>query len=171
MTGDRFSGIAARPFLQEFQHPFGIMFPAPDLDQGSDDGTNHIPKETVGTDTEIPVGLSRRVRRAPHDGQVGRGIGSPESLCHRADRSLVVSSRFFEAGKITRSREECAGLVHGLEVQIGIAAPIREGLYERIFFPVKKISILASLCVETGMKIRRSRKDGMDRYFRGQDGI
>ena len=183
MTGHRLPGIPPRPRLDQFLHPLGPMLPSSHLDECPDDSPDHIPQKPVSTDTEVPIGRvssgggfrnNTILLRPPietHQGEIGGGIGLPESFSDGAEGSFVGAADFFEAGKIVRPQEISAGFVHGFEVESGVAALPGIGRHERVFFPMDEVGIGTLRRTESGVKIIVRRKDRMDRDSAGQDGI
>ncbi len=70
-----------------------------------------------------------------------------------------------------RTEEILTGLVHGFEVEAGVAALPGIGRHERVFFPVDEVGVGAQFRAEPGMEIIGRRKDRTDRDSAGQDGI
>ena len=59
MAGNGLACIAARTVRDELRHPFGPMFAASHFDEGAHRGADHVAKETVGGDAEVPVAAGR----------------------------------------------------------------------------------------------------------------
>ena len=102
---------------------------------------------------------------------MGGGVGFPEGFGDGAEGGFVRAADFFETGEIVRSQEVSAGLVHGVEIQVGEAALPGIGRHEGVFFPVDEIGVGTLHGAEAGMEIVGDRKDRMDRNGAGQDGI
>ena len=174
MPGHRLPGIPPRPRLDEFLHPCRVMLPSSHLNQRSDNSPYHIPQEPVSTYTEVPI--IRFLRFARNDRGVadrieGRGVRLPESFGDGAEGGFVRAADLFEAREIVLAQEVLAGLVHGVEVEAGIAALPGVGRHERVFFPVDEVGIGTLRRAESGVEIIGRRKDRMDRDSAGQDGI
>ena len=173
MPGHRLPGIPPRPRLDEFLHPRRIMLPSSHLNECSHNGSDHIPQEPVSTDTEVPIGRVFLLRPPieTHQGEIGGGIGFPEGFGDGAEGGFVRAADLFEAGEIMLAQEILTGLVHGVEVEAGIAALPGIGRHERVFFPVDEVGIGTLRRAEAGVEIIGRRKDRMDRDSAGQDGI
>ena len=174
MPGHRFPGVPPRPRLDEFLHPSRVMLPSSHLNECPDNSPYHIPQEPVSTYTEVPI--IRFLRFARNDRGVadrieGRGVRLPESFGDGAEGGFVRAADLFEAREIVLAQEVLAGLVHGVEVEAGIAALPGVGRHERVFFPVDEIGIGTLRRAESGVEIIGRRKDRMDRDSAGQDGI
>ena len=70
-----------------------------------------------------------------------------------------------------RAQEVPTGLVHGFEVEAGVATLPGIGRHERVFFPVDEVGVGTLRRTESGMEIIGRRKDRMNRDSTGQDGI
>ena len=69
------------------------------------------------------------------------------------------------------AQQVLTGLVHGVEVEAGIAALPGVGGHERVFLPVDEIGIGTLRRAEPGVEIVGGRKDRVDHDRTGQDGI
>ena len=174
MPGYRLPGIPPRPCLDQFLHPSRFMLTPSYLNQRPDNSPDHIPQKPVSTDTEVPIlwtPVAGRRKTGVHDRIDGWSIGLPESFGDGADGGFVRAADLFEAGKIVLAQEVLTCLVHGAEVEAGIAALPGIGRHERVFFAVDEVGIGTLRCAEAGMEIIGRRKDRMDRDSAGQDGI
>ena len=70
-----------------------------------------------------------------------------------------------------RSQKVGAGGVHGVEIQVRVAALPGEGGHERVFLPVDEIGVGTLRSAETGVEIVGYRKYPVDHDGTGQDGI
>ena len=152
MPGYRLPGIPPRSRLDEFLHPIRVVLPSSHLNECPDNSPDHIPQKPVSTDTEVPIIRFLRFARG-------------------AEGGFVRAADLFEAGKIVLAQEVLTGLVHGVEVEAGIAALPGIGRHERVFFPVDEVGIGTLRRAESGVEIIGRRKDRMDRDSAGQDGI
>ena len=173
MPGYRLPGIPPRPCLDQFLHPSRFMLTPSYLNQRPDNSPDHIPQKPVSTDTEVPIGRDFFLRPPieTHQGEIGGSIGLPESFGDGAEGGFVRAADLFEAGKIVLAQEVLTCLVHGAEVEAGIAALPGIGRHERVFFAVDEVGIGTLRRAEAGMEIIGRRKDRMDRDSAGQDGI
>ena len=169
MPGYRLPGIPPRPCLDQFLHPSRFMLTPSYLNQRPDNSPDHIPQKPVSTDTEVPI--IRFLRFARNESVEGGGIGLPEGFGDGAEGGFVRPADLFEAGKIVLAQEVLTGLVHGVEVEAGIAALPGIGRHERVFFAVDEVGVGTLRRAEAGMEIIGRRKDRMDRDSAGQDGI
>ena len=169
MPGYRLPGIPPRPRLDQLLHPSRLMLPSSYLNERPHNGSDHIPQKPVSTDTEVPI--IRFLRFARNESVEGGGIGLPESFGDGAEGGFVRAADLFEAGKIVLAQEVLTCLVHGAEVEAGIAALPGIGRHERVFFAVDEVGVGTLRRAEAGMEIIGRRKDRMDRDSAGQDGI
>ena len=89
--------------------------------------------------------------RLIHNLDMGGGVGLPEGIVDGADGGFVVSAGFLEAGKIVGPQEILAGPVHGLKVQMGVAALPGIGAEKRVFLPMDEVGIFPASGAEAGV--------------------
>ena len=148
VAGDAFASLAPpRPFGGKDQgFKIGDAAPAAShFEQGSHDGTDHVPQEAVGRDTEVPVIVAAL---AAGQGQVRRRIAVPAGLGNRADGGLGVGAGLLETAEIMLSEEGLRGFVHRREIHFREGVEPGIGVHERIFDPVQEISVFPARGIE-----------------------
>jgi len=87
---------------------------------------------------------------------VGGLVGVPGGFVDGADGGFVVGSGFLEAGEVVGAEKEFGGLVHGLEVEVGVGVEVGPAICERVLGAVQEVGVLPAGSTETRMKLVRN---------------